>query len=610
MLNDELMELGNAHGACTVGRSDSSVGVPSPSWLTPWRCRLLFIAVLLLGSLAHLRFLTHDCPVDLSGDEAQYWDWSRQLDWSYYSKGPLVAWIIRASCAAFGRDTMPAVRFPALLLAAGVSVLTYLLTRRLFGSDRVALGAVLLYYIIPMFAAGSVLMTIDPPFFFCWALATYLAAIAIFDQRRWAWPAAGMAAGVGFLAKYAMLAWFVPVLLFLAADSASRRYLRSAGPWIAVGMALLCTTPVVFWNVGHGWASVRHVATQTGADETGRFSIGNLAAFVGGQAAILGPGVVILMAAAVAYACRRKTADAQRADPFSRQMRFLAWIGVSFLVMVLLTSLRTKVQLNWPAPAYFTLIILTAWFLATRFRDSRRWRVWRWCFYPTVTWGLALLPFAHDPQLLYPAAAWLNTKTEPARAARANANPVSVKGVFGWLGRRLPAGGLDGRRIDFTAKLKGWRELGEIVSDQRDRLGPDAFVLCSDYQETAEMAFYVRGQPRTYYLGSYFRRSPKRLTQYDYWADRSLDPDAGPAGRNPLLGRNAIFVGQFDKAPPELIAAFEKVFDPADDPAVALASKRAMQVNVVRAGLQVQSFRLIRCYGFRGLCRPTGPAAF
>jgi hypothetical protein len=593
--------------APTIPSNDSA---PWPlAWLTPRRCRLVFVALLLLGFLAHLRFLTHDCPVDLSGDEAQYWDWSRQIDWSYYSKGPLVAWIIRGSCAVFGRDTMLAVRFPALLLAAGVSVLTYLLTRKLFGSDRVALGAVLLYYIIPMFAAGSVLMTIDPPFYFCWALATYLAAAAIFDNRRWAWPAAGLAAGVGFLAKYAMLAWFVPVLLFLAADSASRRQLRSAGPWLALGIALLCTMPVVFWNVGHGWASVRHVAAQTGADETGRFSVGNLAAFVGGQVAILGPGVVILMAGAVAHALRRRASDAEHAEPLSRRMRFLAWIGVSFLAMVFLTSLRTKAQLNWPAPAYFTLIILTAWFLATRMRDPRRWRAWRWCFYPTVAWGLVLLPIAHDPQLLYPAAAWLNAKTAPARAARANPELAPVDGVFGWLGQRLPAGGLDGRRIDFTAKLKGWRELGDIVSDERDRLGPDAFVLCSDYQETAEMAFYVRRQPRTYYLGSYFRRSPKRLTQYDYWPDRSLEPFAGLDGRNPLLGRNAIFVGQFDKAPPELIAAFEKVFDPADDRA-AIASKRAMQVNIVRAGLQVQSFRLIRCYGFKGLRRSTGPAAF
>src|SRR4051812_4036296 len=127
---------------------------PSPAWkldwLTPGRCRLIFGAILIFGFVSHLHYLRDNCPIDLSGDEAQYWDWSRALDWSYYSKGPLVAYIIRASCAVFG-DVTWAVRLPALVLAVGTSCLTYWLTRRLFGSDRLALGAVLLNHLVPMF---------------------------------------------------------------------------------------------------------------------------------------------------------------------------------------------------------------------------------------------------------------------------------------------------------------------------------------------------------------------------------------------------------------------------------------------------------------------------
>ena len=130
----------------------------------------------------HLQYLRQNCPIDLSGDEAHYWVWSRRLDLSYYSKGPLVAYLIRASCAAFG-EVMWAVRFPALVLGVGTSLVTYALTKRLFESDRLALGAVLLNHIVPMFIAGSVLMTIDPPFFFCWALATYLLACIVFEKH-------------------------------------------------------------------------------------------------------------------------------------------------------------------------------------------------------------------------------------------------------------------------------------------------------------------------------------------------------------------------------------------------------------------------------------------
>src|SRR5207249_3357415 len=97
-------------------------------------CRLILVALLLLGGFAHAYYLNHNCPLDLSGDEAQYWDWSRQLDLSYYSKGPFVAYIIRASCAIFG-ETLPAVRYPAIVLGLATAVMTYLLTAKLFGSE-------------------------------------------------------------------------------------------------------------------------------------------------------------------------------------------------------------------------------------------------------------------------------------------------------------------------------------------------------------------------------------------------------------------------------------------------------------------------------------------
>src|SRR6478609_9280046 len=73
----------------------------------------------------NLAYLVFDCPLDLAPDEAHYWHWSRHPDWSYYSKGPLVAWLIRGSCELFGGlsvrlvgSEMLAVRLPAVLSSA------------------------------------------------------------------------------------------------------------------------------------------------------------------------------------------------------------------------------------------------------------------------------------------------------------------------------------------------------------------------------------------------------------------------------------------------------------------------------------------------------------
>jgi 4-amino-4-deoxy-L-arabinose transferase-like glycosyltransferase len=405
------------------------------AWLTPTRCRLILAAVLLLGFLGHLAYLTGDCPLDLSGDEAHYWDWSRQLDLSYYSKGPLVAYIIRASCALFG-DTMWAVRLPALVLSVGTGLVTYLLTRKLFGSERLALGAVLLSGLVPMFIAGSVVMTIDPPFFFCWALATYLLAVAIFDGRRWCWPVIGVVVGVGFLAKYAMFLWLPSMLLALRVDPRARPLLRTARPWVAVAVALVFTTPVVVWNSRNGWVSARHVATQTGADEAGRFAPMNFPEFVGGQVGVLGPPVAVLMAAAAVYGWSRAKRGGALHD--ARAAAFLLAVGLPILALTAVNSFRAKVQPNWPAPAYFTLLILTAYFVATRLRDRAAWKPWRPWVWAAVVLGLIATPVLHHTESIYPLVRWANDRrgADDDRLVRRIDPTVRPEG----LGGRRPSG--------------------------------------------------------------------------------------------------------------------------------------------------------------------------
>src|SRR6476469_5270700 len=83
---------------------------------------LVAALVILTSAALSLAYIWVRCPLDLAPDEAHYWEWSRQLDWSYYSKGPLVAWIIRGSCELIGPwseahtgSLMFAVRLPAVI---------------------------------------------------------------------------------------------------------------------------------------------------------------------------------------------------------------------------------------------------------------------------------------------------------------------------------------------------------------------------------------------------------------------------------------------------------------------------------------------------------------
>src|SRR5258708_17945936 len=90
---------------------------------------------------------------DLSFDEAHYWMWSERLAPAYSSKGPGIAFAIRASTAIFGANEF-GVRFFSPLLGAGTSLLLFYFARKLFSANA-GLWAVLALNVTPIFNFGS-----------------------------------------------------------------------------------------------------------------------------------------------------------------------------------------------------------------------------------------------------------------------------------------------------------------------------------------------------------------------------------------------------------------------------------------------------------------------
>src|SRR5438128_11704240 len=127
--------------------------VPPKRCCDDWCWRIAALLLVLASAGLHLGYLAYQCPLDLAPDEAHYWDWSRHLDWSYYSKGPLVAYLIRAGCELFGPlarsisgTEMPAVRLPAELCSAGLLIAVYVLTSQTFGREMTSLWDVIIAF--------------------------------------------------------------------------------------------------------------------------------------------------------------------------------------------------------------------------------------------------------------------------------------------------------------------------------------------------------------------------------------------------------------------------------------------------------------------------------
>jgi hypothetical protein len=414
----------------------------------------------------------------------------------------------------------------------------------------------------------SAAMTIDTPMIACWTWASAFAAMALFRAQRWAWIFVGVAIGLGFLAKYSAFLWFIGLMVFFIWQHVGLR------AWIhgltAAAVAGVFTVPVIAWNIQNGWVGARHVAKQTGA-EGGLFRIFGPFEMLGAQLGVVGPTIAFIIVGAVIWTLKNRskglvprnreataTGHAElTTDPYNSFLyhgacRFLFSIGAPFFLLTFVVSFFAKVQANWPAPAYVTLIILAAVFIAN-VRRTEVWKNWRNIIVATVVIGIGAHVVMRNTSFLIPPAKWIGLSGKAAA------------------------------KFDALSQLRGWEELGGRVGEEQKNLGPAAMIWCDHYQQTALMAFYVPGRPRTFHAGTYFS-DPQRMNQYSLWTDMDLsDPK--------LLGRNAIYLGKGGALPDPLPAAFARV-------------EKLPEIPVEVHGVTVATFKLWRLYDFKGLQKP------
>src|SRR6266496_233611 len=182
-------------------------------------------------------------PAGLYPDEAQYWFWAQHPAFGYYSKPPLVAWLIALTTAAFG-DSEFAIRLAAPLLHAGAAGIVYAIAPRLY-DPRTGFWSALAYVTLPGVSLSAFLISTDAVLLPCWAAALY----AFIRSRepggaRW-WLLVGAMAGLGLLAKYAMAYWLLSALGYVLLVRAERRHLAALIG--AAGIALLIQLPNFWW---------------------------------------------------------------------------------------------------------------------------------------------------------------------------------------------------------------------------------------------------------------------------------------------------------------------------------------------------------------------------
>jgi len=325
-----------------------------------WTAAILLTAGLTLARAIAL-FRT---PLELYPDEAQYWLWSRTLDFGYYSKPPMVAWAIWAT-THMGGDAEAWVRLSAPLFQAGATLCVFALGRKLYGGPA-ALAAAALYALMPAVQLSGLVVATDAPllFFMGLAILAYAHLQAALGGRRLALAAGfGAALGLAFLSKYAALYLLIGVILHLALSREARRAWSAPAAALAVVVFALVLAPNLVWNAQHGFATLQHTASNAAWGQNRPFDIAKLGEFLGTQFGVFGPipfGALIL---GVVLAARRRAV--------SREDLLLLCFTLPPILVVSLQAFLSRANANWSGASYLTgAVLVAAWLI--------RWRARRW----------------------------------------------------------------------------------------------------------------------------------------------------------------------------------------------------------------------------------------
>jgi 4-amino-4-deoxy-L-arabinose transferase-like glycosyltransferase len=335
------------------------------------------VALIALAAILRLIALALN-PLELYADETQYWVWSRNFDWGYFSKPPVIAWAIAASTTIFG-DTDFAVRLPAPLLNIATAGFIFLTARRLWDA-RTGFWAVLVFVTMPAVWVSNAVISTDTPMLAAWSAALYC-LVSLRQGGGWAFAVGmGAAIGLGFMSKYAMIYFAIGTGLAVLFDPATRRALLSARGALVAALALALWAPNLLWNAANDFATVTHTAANANWGGT-LFHFDELADFLSAQLGVFGPALFVILIAIIFRTLRQRNADHPDA-------LFLLVFTLPPLLTVSFQAFISRAHANWAVSAYVAATLLVTFFLL----QGPRWR--RTVLYASIALHTLLGAFA------------------------------------------------------------------------------------------------------------------------------------------------------------------------------------------------------------------------
>ena len=309
-------------------------------------------------------------------DEADYYVWSLQLDWSYFCHPPMLMYAI-AFIDQFIHNKELVLKLVTTLFMAFSSVYLFHLAKELF-DERLAYYCIVLSNINLLFMAGSFIATPDTPMIFFLTGASYHFYRAVKDGEMTQWLIAGVLTGFALMSKFMAFLVYPSFLLYLLLPE-NRKWFGKTMPYLTFLLSLLVFSPVQYWNFQHNWITFGFQLQHGFGGNKGFPRWNKFFEYLGGQLGLVGPilfGIFLAALVANAFSWKKRT----------REEKFLWCLAIVPFGFFLLVSLQKKVEANWACFAYVPGILLAIAFYE-RYLKQKPWGRLLW----KAHWGFVIV---------------------------------------------------------------------------------------------------------------------------------------------------------------------------------------------------------------------------
>ncbi len=324
-----------------------------------------------LIGLSTLLRLVLASTVEFGNDEVYYWTYALFPDWSHFDHPPMVGFFIQLFSLNLLFDTELFIRLSSIVFA-GINTLIFFQLGKLIKNELTGWYAALLYTasIYTSLIVGVFILPDTPQVFF-WLASMYLMMDILPDRdlvpsSKRKMLQLGLLIGLAILSKYtAVFLWAGAGLYILFYN---RLWLKTWQLYLGVFISALLLIPVLYWNLQNDFISFTFQGERANIFNSAmRFDF--LGTEIGGQFFYQNPFVFVLAWIAVFKAFFKNDFIEKK------KLSLLLFLSIPMIVTFLFLALFRQTLPHWTGPAYLSLMLIAATYLAGKHKERIHWAV-------------------------------------------------------------------------------------------------------------------------------------------------------------------------------------------------------------------------------------------